>query len=215
MYKILVVEDDVTINQVVCEFLKDQHYDVIPAFDGKEAFDIFLKEHLDLIILDIMIPSMSGIDLLKEIRKISEVSVLILTAVDDEYTQLISFDHLISDFVTKPFSPLILMKRVENILRNKLDTATISLDEIAIFAEKGIVRVNGQEINLTHKEYEILLLLAQNKGHILSRDYIMNSIWGYTELDSRVLDNHMKNLRKKLPKLRLKTIIGRGYQIEG
>ncbi len=215
MAKILVVEDDVIINQVICEFLKEHKYDVVSVFDGKEALDAFNREAFDLIILDIMIPSLSGIEVLKEIRKSSDVAVMMLTAMDDEYTQLISFNHLISDYVVKPFSPIILIKRIENILRNKVGNDDIFVNDILIKQSKGIVYCNNIEISLTKKEYEILLFLVSKKGKIVTREQLMNSIWGYDDLYSRVLDNHMKNLRKKLPSLPLKTVVGRGYQIEG
>lgn len=216
MKRILVVEDDPTINQVICEFLKAQGYEPHAVFDGQIALDFFKENDLDLIILDIMIPSISGIDVLKEIRKTSSVPILMLTALEDEYTQLTSFNQGISDYVTKPFSPLILMKRVENILRQNEPTkeSLISIDNLRIYPEQGIVYDQDNQLELTRKEYDILLLLAQNRGYVLKRDYIMESIWGYTELDSRVLDNHVRNLRKKIPHLKLKTVIGRGYQLE-
>lgn len=213
MAKIMVVEDDRVINQVVCEFLREEGHQVCSIFDGKLALEAFYKETFDLIILDVMIPSMTGIEVLKEIRKTSQVPVMMLTAMDDEYTQLISFNHLISDYVTKPFSPLILMKRVENILRHQTIRQTIEVADISILPEEGSVRISGQEVNLTKKEYDILLFLVNRKGRIVSRSQLMMAIWGYEELDSRVLDNHMKNLRKKMPSLPLKTVIGRGYQI--
>lgn len=213
MVKVMVVEDDPVINQVVCEFLREQGYQPLAVFDGKVALETFQKEIFDLIILDVMIPSCTGIEVLKEIRKTSQVPIMMLTAIDDEYTQLVSFNHLISDYVTKPFSPLILMKRIENILRDKLLPETINVTDISIWTEKGYVEISNQQVNLTKKEYDILLYLVKRKGQIVSRSQLMTAIWGYEELDSRVLDNHMKNLRKKLPSLPLKTIIGRGYQV--
>ncbi|WP_394404814.1 response regulator transcription factor [Streptococcus sp. 20-1249] len=213
MVKIMVVEDDPVINQVVCEFLGEQGYQTLAVFDGKLALEAFQDDNFDLIILDVMIPSCTGIEVLKEIRKTSQVPIMMLTAMDDEYTQLVSFNHLISDYVTKPFSPLILMKRVENILRNKLVPESLSVVDIQIFPEEGCVELAGQSIDLTKKEYDILLYLVKRKGQIVSRSQLMTAIWGYEELDSRVLDNHMKNLRKKLPSLPLKTVIGRGYRV--
>ncbi|MFC3931560.1 response regulator transcription factor [Streptococcus dentapri] len=214
MAHIMVVEDDKVINQVVCEFLKEHKHKVRPVFDGKEALAFFQQESFDLLILDIMIPSLSGIELLKEIRKTSSVPVLMLTAMADEYTQLVSFNHLISDYVVKPFSPLILMKRIENILRQQGGTENLAVSDIKVYPDSGVIQMAGQEISLTKKEYDILIFLLKRKGRIVSRDQLMMAIWGYSELDSRVLDNHMKNLRKKLPSLPLKTVIGRGYQIE-
>ncbi|AND00380.1 response regulator transcription factor [Streptococcus suis] len=215
MSRILVVEDDIVISQVVCEFLKEHGYQVESVFDGKIALERFQEEQFDLIVLDIMIPSMTGLEVLKEIRKTSQVPILMLTAMGDEYTQLISFNQIISDYVVKPFSPTILVKRIENILRGKGETDSIEIGAILIQPTSGAVYMEEEEVQLTKKEYEVLLYLAKRRGKIVSRDNLMMGIWGYTELDSRVLDNHIKNIRKKLPSLPLKTVVGRGYQIEG
>lgn len=214
MANILVVEDDIIINQVICEFLKENKYNVVPVFDGQIALEKFNSETFDLIILDIMIPSISGIELLKEIRKKSDVPIMMLTAINDEYTQLISFNNMISDYVVKPFSPTILVKRVENILRNTIKENNIILNDIIIKVNEGTVLHNKNEVILTKKEYDILVYLAKKTGKIVTREQLMSAIWGYDDSYSRVLDNHMKNLRKKLPSLSLKTIVGRGYQIE-
>ncbi|HEM3179188.1 response regulator transcription factor [Streptococcus suis] len=212
MAKIMVVEDDIVISQVVCEFLKDHGYEVTHISDGKIALETFREETFDLIVLDIMIPSMTGLEVLQEIRKTSKIPILMLTAMDDEYTQLVSFNQLISDYVVKPFSPIILVKRIENILRGEGDI--IEAADIQIHPSSGAVYMAEEEVQLTKKEYEILLYLAKRRGKIVNRDHLMLGIWGYTELDSRVLDNHIKNLRKKLPSLPLRTVIGRGYQVE-
>ncbi len=214
MATIMVVEDDPVISQVVCEFLKEHGHQAIPVFDGKAALELFPTEDFALIILDIMIPSLSGIEVLKQLRKTSSVPVLMLTAMDDEYTQLISFNHLISDYVVKPFSPIILMKRIENILRDKTPSTVCSIGSVSIHADEGVVYDGEQEVKLTKKEYDILLFLMKRKGQVVSREHLTMSIWGYDDVYSRVLDNHMKNLRKKLPSLPLRTIVGRGYQIE-
>lgn len=214
MANILVVEDDVIINQVVCEFLKENNYEMTSVFDGQSALDEFEANVFDLIILDIMIPKVTGIEVLKEIRKHSDIPILMLSALNDEYTQLISFNNLISDYVVKPFSPTILMKRVENILRKTATTNDLVIGEVKIKPTEGIVEFKSEKVVLTKKEYDILLYLAKRQGKIVSREQLMMAIWGYDDSYSRVLDNHMKNLRKKLPTLPLKTIIGRGYQIE-
>ena len=215
MYKILVVEDDTTINQVICEFLKESNYAVTPVFDGGEALLQFEAESFDLVILDMMLPTMSGLDVLKEIRKTSQIPVMILTALDDEYTQLVSFNHLISDYVTKPFSPLILVKRIENILRRNTVASEITVGELTVSIDDCTVYWQEEKMPLTKKEYEILQALAKRKDHLVTRDQLMNTIWGYSELDSRVLDNHIKNIRKKIPGIPLKTITGMGYQLGG
>lgn len=214
MANIMVVEDDTVISQVVCEFLKEQGHSVLPVFDGKVALDTFYESQFDLLVLDIMVPSMTGLEVLKEIRKTSQDPVMMLTAMGDEYTQLISFNQMISDYVVKPFSPLILVKRIENILRNKGEQDSLAVGDIRIEPSSGAVHLGDEEVQLTKKEYEVLLYLVKRRGKIVSRDQLMLGIWGYTELDSRVLDNHIKNLRKKLPSLPLKTVVGRGYQIE-
>lgn len=215
MHKILVVEDDTTINQVICEFLKESNYAVTPVFDGGEALLQFEAESFDLVILDMMLPTMSGLDVLKEIRKTSQIPVMILTALDDEYTQLVSFNHLISDYVTKPFSPLILVKRIENILRRNTVASEITVGELTVSIDDCTVYWQEEKMLLTKKEYEILQALAKRKDHLVTRDQLMNTIWGYSELDSRVLDNHIKNIRKKIPGIPLKTITGMGYQLGG
>ena len=215
MHKILVVEDDTTINQVICEFLKESNYAVTPVFDGGEALLQFEAESFDLVILDMMLPTMSGLDVLKEIRKTSQIPVMILTALDDEYTQLVSFNHLISDYVTKPFSPLILVKRIENILRRNTVASEITVGELTVSIGDCTVYWQEEKMPLTKKEYEILQALAKRKDHLVTRDQLMNTIWGYSELDSRVLDNHIKNIRKKIPGIPLKTITGMGYQLGG
>jgi len=199
MHKILVVEDDTTINQVICEFLKENHYEVTPVFDGAEALREFEEKSFDLIILDVMLPSMSGLDVLKEIRKTSQVPVMMLTALDDEYTQLVSFNHLISDYVTKPFSPLILMKRIENIFRSTVTESEIVVGDLRVSIDDCTVYWQEEKMSPTKKEYEIIQALAKRKNHLVTRDQLMNTIWGYSELDSRVLDNHVKNIRKKIP----------------
>ena len=215
MHKILVVEDDTTINQVICEFLKESNYAVTPVFDGGEALLQFEAESFDLVILDMMLPTMSGLDVLKEIRKTSQIPVMILTALDDEYTQLLRSPHLISDYVTKPFSPLILVKRIENILRRNTVASEITVGDLTVSIDDCTVYWQEEKMPLTKKEYEILQALAKRKDHLVTRDQLMNTIWGYSELDSRVLDNHIKNIRKKIPGIPLKTITGMGYQLGG
>ncbi|HEK9107237.1 response regulator transcription factor [Streptococcus equi] len=212
MKHILVVEDDPIINQVICEFLKENKYQVTSVFDGQDALDQVASADFDLLILDIMLPSVNGIDVLKRVRQTSQVPIMMLTAVDDEYTQLVSFNHLISDYVVKPFSPLILMKRVENILRQEVQKSSsdslyhLDYDNSALVYEE-------ERIILTKKEYAILTVLIKYQGRLVTREQLMNTVWGYSELDSRVLDNHIKNIRKKCPQLPLQTMTGMGYKL--
>ncbi|MDY4761776.1 response regulator transcription factor [Streptococcus thoraltensis] len=211
MFKILVVEDDKTINQVVCEFLKANGYVPDAAFDGAEGLEKWRKQSYDLIILDIMLPSIGGIEVLEEIRKTSDIPIIMLTALDDEYTQLVSFNHLISDYVTKPFSPLILIKRIENALRSVSQNERLTVGELTIDLAELAVSWKNVSITLTKKEFEILEYLAQHHQKLVMREQLMDAIWGYCELDSRVLDNHIKNIRKKMPGIPLKTVTGMGY----
>lgn len=214
MAHILVVEDDQTINHVVTEFLMAEHHQVSSVFDGLEAWELISHKAFDLIILDIMIPSLTGLELLQRIREKYTTPVLMLTAIDDEETQLASFNHLISDYVVKPFSPIILMKRIENILRAEAIANQLSVGNVQVLLETETTLVDGAEVSLTRTQYQLLEMLLQRKGTLVTREQLMHSIWGYDELDSRVLDNHIKNLRKKIPSLPLKTVVGRGYQIE-
>lgn len=150
---------------------------------------------------------MSGLDVLKEIRKTSQVPVMMLTALDDEYTQLVSFNHLISDYVTKPFSPLILMKRIENIFRSTVTESEIIVGDLRVSIDDCTVYWQEEKMSPTKKEYEIIQALAKRKNHLVTRDQLMNTIWGYSELDSRVLDNHVKNIRKKFLEYLLKRLL--------
>ncbi|HEK9992300.1 TPA: response regulator transcription factor [Streptococcus equi subsp. zooepidemicus] len=215
MAYILLVEDDVVINQIVIEFLKAHDHTVISVFDGYAALEAFSRERFDLIILDIMIPEISGLDVLKQIRQTSVVPIIMLTALDDEYTQLISFNQTISDYVVKPFSPLILMKRIENVLRQSQVSNEIQIGQLRLDLDNSTAYYGSNTLALTKTEYDILELLAKHCGKLVTRDNMMMSIWGYSELDSRVLDNHIKNIRKKIPNLILSTIVGRGYKLEG
>lgn len=217
MLRILVVEDDLIINQVVTEFLKEKRYEVVSCFDGQEALDCFEKEDFALVILDIMLPSVNGIDVLRKIRESSDVPIMMMTALSDEYTQLVSFNHLISDYVVKPFSPVILMKRVENILRQQKKNSTQTLPsstDLILDYDNCAVIYKGEVRSLTKKEYDILKFLLNHRGHLVTRDQLMISIWGYSELDSRVLDNHIKNIRKKCQGIPLRTMTGLGYKLE-
>ncbi|WP_156008923.1 response regulator transcription factor [Streptococcus ruminantium] len=214
MTRILIVEDDAVINQVLAEFLKEHQYEIVSCLDGQKALEYFETEKFDLIILDIMVPNVSGLDILKKIRKTSQVPVIMLIAMDDEYTQLVSFNHLISDYVVKPFSPLILMKRIENVFRQSETANIIEISGVVIDLEASEVYVDNETLPLTKTEYEVLEMLAKHKGKLVTRDQLMNAIWGYTELEGRILDNHIKNIRKKVPQIPLVTLVGRGYKIE-
>lgn len=215
MERILVVEDEYMINQIVTEFLKDRKYEVYSVRSGEQALDTFTEQTFDLILLDIMLPGIKGTDVLKKIRETSDVPIVMLTALDDEYTQLLSFSHLISDYIVKPFSPLILIKRIENVFRMNQGNPNINIGEYTIDLDGGLVKFQEEDIHLTRKEYDILVILIRNKGKIITREQLVYQVWSYEyHLENRILDNHIKNIRKKMPLLSIKTIKNRGYQLE-
>ena len=181
MYNILVVEDDHNTNQVICEFLKDSGYNVTASFDGEAAIERFFEDQYDLVILDIMLPRKTGMEVLKEIRGLSNVPVIMLTALADEYTQIKSFDLQADEYVTKPFSPVVLVKRVAALLRRShpIDKTVVKFEDItADFSSYTIIK-NEKQIPLTTKEIEILKALIENQGTVLSRLQILDSVWSF------------------------------------
>jgi len=218
---ILVVEDDKDINEVVSEYMKDAGYIVISCGSGSAAQSALNQnEAIDLFILDIMVPGINGLELLKMIRTMEvhkEKPVLMLTALDDEATQILSFDELADDYVVKPFSPRVLVKRVEKLLRNqpgghkKLQCGDIILDY-----DSYEVYDQQESIRLTFREFELLSTLMLNAGKVLNRQQLLNHAWGYEYFgDERIVDVHIKNLRKKLRSEVIVTIKGVGYKLEG
>lgn len=217
MYHILVVEDDSNTNQVVCEFLKDAGYTVTASFDGEAAIERFFENHYDLVILDIMLPRKTGMEVLKEIRQISNVPVIMLTALADEYTQIRSFDLQADEYVTKPFSPVVLVKRVSALIRRShpIDRTTVSFADVVVDFSAYTVTKNGEPVSLTTKEFEILKVLIENQGNVLSRMQILDAVWGFdSDIADRIIDTHIKNLRKKLDCHSIHTVKGIGYRFE-
>ncbi len=217
MYHILVVEDDRNTNQVIYEFLKDAGYGVTAAYDGKEAILRFCEQRYDLVILDIMLPKKNGMDVLREIRDVSNVPVIMLTALAEEYTQIKSFDLQADEYVTKPFSPVVLVKRVAALLRRShpIDRTTVTFEDITADFSAYTVFKNGEMIPLTTKEIEILRILIENQGTVLSRLQILDAIWSFdSDISDRIVDTHIKNLRKKLNCTAIHTVKGIGYKFE-
>ena len=221
MKKILVVEDDQTTNEVTTAFLTEAGFQVSSFFDGESALESLKEETFSLLILDVMLPKISGIDLLKHIREKSEVPVIFLTALNDEYSQTVGFLNGVDDYVTKPFSPSILVKRVEAILRRtetekNLTTDQLSFGSILCDNSSKTLRVNDVLISLTKKEFSIVYQLMKNKGKVVTRERLLDELWGYDEFpNDRVIDTHIKNIRKKLPQLSFRTLKGIGYLLEG
>lgn len=219
---ILVVEDEYDIRELLKEFLTEAGYDVVTAEDGLEALEKFKSFNYNLIILDIMLPKIDGYVLCEIIRKESNVPIIMLTALDSEENQLKGFDLNIDDYITKPFSMKVFLKRVEAVLRREkkiLDDTTISHEinykNIKVDTNTFLVFVNGNKIDLTIKEYELLIMLLKNRGKVLSRENLLSTLWGYDYYnDSRVIDTHIKNLRKKLNLDFIETIRGVGYGVD-
>lgn len=217
-YHILVVEDDQEIQELIKQFLMTQQYKVIVASDGLEGMKQFNKQSFDLILLDVMMPNLNGFEVAKMIRNQSKIPIIMLTALEEEQDQMKGFDLGIDDYITKPFSFHVLMRRVEAVLRRSNNQST---DNHFIFRELHVdgdaykVYVNRVEVPLTTKEFEILQLLLQNEKKVLTRENIVEKIWGYEYAgDTRMIDTHMKNIRKKLDIPYIKTVKGIGYKID-
>ena len=218
--KILLVEDDRLAREGVRDFLISRGYLVTEAVDGEEAVKKFCESGqsvFDLVILDVMLPKMNGILVLKEIRKRSKVPVLMLTALSDEGTQLASFDNLADDYLCKPFSLLILEKRIEALMRRTLENA--QKEEVSKWAREGVLvdfleykgYLNGVDVDLKPKEVELLKLLIENPKVTLRREQILEELWKDELPYDRVIDVYIKNLRKKLQIDCIKTVKGVGY----
>ena len=219
--KILVVDDESRMRKLVRDFLTKSNYEVIEAEDGARAVDIFFEQNdIALIILDVMMPNMDGWQVCREIREYSKVPIIMLTAKSDEQDELQGFGLGVDEYISKPFSPKILVARVEAILRR---TSQANADEVmeagGILINKAAhsVSVEGKPIDLSYKEFELLTYFVENKGIALSREKILNSVWNYDYFgDARTIDTHVKKLRSKMGEKGelIRTIWGMGYKIE-
>lgn len=220
--KILVVDDESRMRKLVRDFLVRQDFDVIEAGDGEEALDLFYKDKsIALIILDVMMPKMNGWEVCREVRETSKVPIIMLTAKSEESDELMGFDLGVDEYIAKPFSPKILVARVEAILRrtNKLGDASEVKKAGAIVLDKTAheVKLDGKPIDLSFKEFELLDYFLDNQGIALSRERILNSVWNYDYFgDARTIDTHVKKLRSKLGEHGdyIKTVWGMGYKFE-
>lgn len=220
--KILVVDDESRMRKLVRDFLVRQDFDVIEAGDGEEALDLFYKDKsIALIILDVMMPKMNGWEVCREVRETSKVPIIMLTAKSEESDELMGFDLGVDEYIAKPFSPKILVARVEAILRrtNKLGEASEVKKAGAIVLDKTAheVKLDGKTIDLSFKEFELLDYFLDNQGIALSRERILNSVWNYDYFgDARTIDTHVKKLRSKLGEHGdyIKTVWGMGYKFE-
>lgn len=218
MAAILIVEDDRTTNDLICDYLHDAGHSVYQAYDGKEALELFAKESIELVILDIMLPHINGIQVLNEIRKASMIPVLMLTALNDERTQIHSFDSMADDYITKPFSMVLLGKRVLALLRrlgkmaekDVWEYGDIKIDFNGYLAEK-----DGEPVELAPKEIQLLRLLIKNAGRVMTREHLIDGVWGVdAPLFDRTIDTYIRRIRQKLNLTCITTVKGVGYRFE-
>lgn len=221
-YKILIAEDESRMRKLIKDFLVRDGYYVVEAGDGAEALSIF-KESSDisLVILDVMMPNLNGIDVCREIRTISSVPIIMLTAKDSESDELDSFDSGADEFISKPFSPKILMARIAALIRRSYgeeeSVTTTNAGGIIINLEAHTVTIEDKPVDLSYKEFELLSFFIENEGIALSREKILNNVWNYDYYgDARTIDTHVKKLRQKLGEKGsyIKTIWGIGYKFE-
>ena len=219
--KILVVDDESRMRKLVRDFLVKNNYEVVEASDGEEALDLFFeKNDIDLVILDVMMPKMDGWQVCREIRAYSKVPIIMLTAKSDERDELMGFELGVDEYISKPFSPKILVARVEAILRRTGQAAAEAVVEaggIRLDKQAHSVTVGDEVIDLSYKEFELLAYFMENKGIALSREKILNSVWNYDYFgDARTIDTHVKKLRSKMGAKGelIKTIWGMGYKFE-
>lgn len=219
--KVLVVDDESRMRKLVKDFLQKQNFEVLEAADGQQALDLFFEDKsISLVILDVMMPKIDGWQVCREIRQYSKVPIIMLTAKGDERDELQGFELGVDEYISKPFSPKILVARVEAILRraNKISAEDImKVGGIEINKAAHIVKIDDKPIELSFKEFELLAYFIENQGLALSREKILNNVWNYDYFgDARTIDTHVKKLRNKLGNYGeyIKTIWGMGYKFE-
>ncbi len=227
MKKILIADDNLQITKVLSEFAKKEGFEPVVAQDGDTALSLFQSDTYAVLLLDVMMPGMDGFSLCREIRRTSNVPIIMITARSEDYERIMGLDIGADDYIVKPFSGGEVMARVRAILRRVENGAapgskarTITIDTLTISLDDATVTLNGQPIALTRKELEILYTLAENRGKLFSRDTLLSLLWGYDYYgDNRTVDSHVKRLRAKLdvlphPTWQIKTIWGMGYKLE-
>lgn len=221
MPAILIVDDEQKMREFVALFLRSSKYTVFEAADGRTALNILSKGTIDLIVLDIMLPDISGFDLCSQIRVRSSVPIIFLTALADEEYQMIGYRVEGDDYITKPFNASILLAKIQRILQRcaplnaRSDALTFRGIKLEISSRR--VTLDGKPLQLTPKEFDLLLALMQNRGKVLTRTFLLETIWGYSFVgDSRVVDSHIKKLRSKVSPYssNIKTVISIGYKLE-
>jgi two-component system alkaline phosphatase synthesis response regulator PhoP len=224
--KVLIVDDEEAIVKLVSFNLEKEGFETLAAYDGREALDIIRREPLDLVVLDVMLPEMDGLSLCRQLRLDGiQVPILMLTAKDGEIDKVLGLEIGADDYLTKPFSPRELVARVRALLRRTKEAKDepeelLKLGSLEIFPLRYEVRRDGRELDLTSREFELLLLFCQNKGIVMSREQILEKVWGYDFYgDARVVDVHIRHLREKIeidpsnPRY-IKTVRGVGYKLQ-
>ncbi|NFS11191.1 response regulator transcription factor [Clostridium botulinum] len=227
MKKILICDDNDTVHETIGTYLKNDGMTYISAYDGKEALEKFNAEKPNLVILDLMMPKIFGTEVCKEIRKISNVPIIMLTAKGEEIDRIVGLEIGADDYIVKPFSPREVVTRIKTIFRRvgnanidtNLNRKLVTFNNFNIDLDKYEIRLNKEKIDVTPKECQILYLLATNEGRVLSREEILDKVWGYDYFgDTRVVDTQIKRIRKKIPeegeKWSIKTVYGIGYKFE-
>lgn len=226
MDKILIADDNLQITKILCEFAKKEGYEPVVAHDGDETIQCFQQEQFEMILLDVMMPKKDGFEVCREIRRVSNIPIIMITARGEDFERIMGLDIGADDYIVKPFSGEEVMARVRAVLRriertSKQISDQLSYDNLTICLEKGFVSIDDRQIVLTKKELEILWLLLENREKIFSRDNLLDSLWGYDYYgDNRTVDSHIKRLRAKLdlvphPNWQIKTVWGMGYKFEG
>lgn len=217
---ILVIEDEKSLRNIIKAFLEDAEYRVILAADGMEGIERFRKNKPDLVLLDLMLPKIDGFAVCEILRKESQVPIIMLTALDDESSQMKGFNVLADDYITKPFSMPVVIKHIEAVLRRTeqgavTESSVIRYKEIELNMDSFTVFAGAEAISLTTREFEILKFLLENQNRVITREQLLDSIWGYDYLgDEKIVNTHIKNIRRKLGVNYIETIRGVGYKIE-
>ena len=224
MYRLLVVDDEPMIREVIREYAEFNDFEVDEAEDGMEAVSLCKEKDYDILVMDIMMPRLDGFSACKEIKKYKDIPIIMLSARGEEYDKLFGFELGIDDYVTKPFSPKELMARINAVItrhnvqsRVKEESDVIAFDGLKINLPAHTVEVDGQKVEMTPKEYELLFYLVENKNLALSRDTLLQDIWGYDFFgEDRTIETHIKNLRNNLGPYRdhIVTVRGVGYKFE-
>lgn len=217
--RILIIEDEKYLVEIITDYFETEGFKVLSAYDGIDALKIFEREEVDLILLDIMLPNLNGFEICKTIRKNSNIPIIMITARSEEDDKLQGFELGADEYVTKPFSPKVLVARTKNLLKRINGNIDKKFEKCGIFIdfEGHSVKIDSKIIELSKKEYDLLVYLIKNENRVLSREQILSKVWGYDFFgDERVVDTHIKKLRKKMGQKGeyIKTVIRVGYKFE-